>query len=295
MIRKTHHFKSRFAFVIVVSLLIGFRPSSSFATSTQSASTLSDSALNQIKFEQKLNNQITLGLPFKDENGDTVRLGKYFGKRPVILDLGYYECPMLCTLVLNGMVQCLQDLKMDVGQGFDVVSVSIDPKETPDLALAKKKMYLKRYGRDGAAQGWHFLTGDQDSIRQLTDEVGFRFRYDPVIKQFAHPSGFIVLTPEGRVARYFFGIDYSAKAVDAALKQASANQTGSPVEQLILLCFHYSPLKGKYGNLIMTIVRTSGVVTMIALIGMVVLVTQRKRRRQNKNVTQAPATSEGGP
>jgi protein SCO1 len=273
--------------VLIMLLLPGsFARAVASSASTNAASTLSDSTLNQIKFDQKLNSRVRLDLPFRDENGNTVKLGDYLGKKPVILDLGYYRCPMLCTLVMNGMVECLQDLKMDIGKQFDVISVSIDPKETPALARDKKKTYLKRYGRDGAAAGWHFLTGDQPSIKALTAEVGFRYRYDPVIKQFAHPSGFIVLTPAGKVARYFFGIDYRPKEVDRALQKAGRNQTGSAVQQLILLCFHYSPLKGKYGNLIMAIVRASGVLTMIVLCGVVLLVTQRKRRRQREAANQ---------
>jgi protein SCO1/2 len=191
---------------------------------------------------------------------------------------------MLCTLVLNGMVESLQDLKLDMGKQFTVVNVSIDPHETPELAAAKKKTCLKRYGRKGAAAGWHFLTGAEPAVKQLADEVGFRYAYDPSIKQYAHPSGIIILTPEGKVARYFFGINYSPKELAAALKQARTNQTGSPIEQLILLCFHYSPVTGKYGNLIMTIVRGCGVATLVGLAGAIVLVS---RRRQKINPTQS--------
>jgi protein SCO1 len=248
--------------------------------SAATGNSLSDASLVEIKFDQKLNNQVSLDLLFRDDDGKSVRLGDYFGSKPVILDLGYYGCPMLCTLVLNGLVESLQDLKCDIGSQFEVVSVSIDSHETSELASAKKRTYLKRYGRPGAAAGWHFLTGEETAIKKLATQVGFNYAYDPSIKQYAHPSGVIVLTPEGRVARYFFGINYSPKELAAALKQASVHQTGSPITQVILLCFHYSPLKGKYGNLIMTIVRVSGVVTLLGLAGILMLISQRRRKRR---------------
>jgi protein SCO1/2 len=171
---------------------------------------------------------------------------------------------MLCTLVLNGAISTFQDLKWSVGENFDVIFVSIDPNETPQLAAKKRKTYLRSYGR-GNPDGWHFLTGDKTSIQRLADEVGFHFAYDPAIKQFAHPSGFVVLTPDGKIARYFFGVTYSAAELNSALRDASAEKTGSPVGQFILLCFHYSPLTGKYGNLIMVAVRVSGIAMMVAL------------------------------
>jgi len=225
---------------------------------------LSDEQLLQIKFDQKLNSQILPDLIFRDETGKRIRLGDYFGKRPTVLILGYFGCPMLCTLVLNGAVSTFQDLKWSVGENFDVIDVSIDPNETPQLAAEKKNTYVRSYGR-GNPDGWHFLTGDKNVIQKLADEVGFHFAWDPAIKQFAHPSGLVILTPDGRVSHYIFGVTYSAADVNSALRDASAEKTGSPVEQFILLCFHYSPLTGKYGNLIMIIVRVGGIAMMIAL------------------------------
>jgi len=241
---------------------------------------LTDASLVTIKFDQKLNDQVSLDLTFRDETGRMVRLGDYFGNQPAILVLGYYGCPMLCTLVLNGLIESLQDLKMDVGKQFQVINISIDPKETPELAAAKKRTYLKRYGRHGAAAGWHFLTGQEEPIKRLADQVGFHYAYDPTLRQFAHPSGIIVVTPEGKVARYFFGINFAPRELDAALRQASANRIGSPIEQLILLCFHYSPLTGKYGQRIMTVVRLSGVATIVGLVAVMVLASQHKRKRR---------------
>lgn len=244
----------------------------------EAAGQLPEEALLEIKFDQKLNGQISTGLQFRDETGKKVRLADYFGKKPVILNLGYYECPMLCTVVLNGMVESFQELKLDVGNQFEVVNVSVAPDETAELAAAKKKTYVKRYGRPQTAEGWHFLTGDEAAIKQLADEAGFRYVYDPISKQYAHPSGFLVLTPEGRVSRYFFGNAFPAKELDAALKEAGAGRAGSPIEQFVLLCFHYSPLTGKYGNLIITIVRWSGVTTLAGLVCAIVLASRKRRR-----------------
>jgi protein SCO1 len=239
---------------------------------------LTDQSLMQIKFDQKPGSQISMNLPFRDESGKTVRLGDYCGGKPVILVLGYYGCPMLCTLVNNGLVAALDDLKLDIGNQFEVVNISINPQEAPALAAAKKRNYLKAYGRAGAAAGWHFLTGGEPAIRQIADEVGFRYAYDPVSQQYAHPSGLVILTPGGKVAHYLFGVTFSPQEVDAALQDAVASKVGSPIEQLILLCFHYRPLTGKYGNLVMTLVRVSGVATLASLAGAIALMSQRKRR-----------------
>jgi protein SCO1/2 len=240
------------------------------------AGSLTDQSLAEIKFDQKPGSQISMSLPFRDESGKPARLGDYFGGKPVILVLGYYGCPMLCTLVNNGLVAALDDLKLDIGKQFDVLNISIDPKEAPALAAAKKRSYLKAYGRTGAATGWHFLTGDEPAIRQIADEAGFRYTYDPVTQQYAHPSGLVILTRGGKVAHYLFGVTFSPKEVDDALQDAAASKVGLPIEQLILLCFHYRPLTGKYGNLIMTVVRISGVATLAGLAGIIVLMAQRK-------------------
>lgn len=237
--------------------------------------TLSDEALAQVRYEQKLNAQLSLALPFRDEEGQQVRLGKYFGRKPVLLVLGYYQCPMLCTLVLNGMVESAADMKWSIGRDFDVVSVSIDPGETPALAAAKKRTYVKRYGRSGAAQGWHFLTGDQTAIQQLANEVGFRYAYDPVSKEYAHPSGLIILTPEGKISRYLFGVTYSPKELYTALRDASSNQVGSPIQQLILLCFHYNPVTGKYSGIIIVVLRCLGIATIMGLFWLIVALARR--------------------
>jgi protein SCO1/2 len=230
---------------------------------------LTEEDLLKIRFDQKLGSRISLDTPFVDEQGNAVTLKKYFRQRPVILVLGYYECPMLCNLTMNGLVEGLLDLKTNVGAGFDVVAVSIDPRETRALAAAKRQNYLKRYGRLGT-NGWHFLTGKTADIAKLTGEIGYHYAYDARIHQYAHPSGFVILTPDGKVSRYFFGVKYSAMEMDTALQEARTGATGSAVQQFILLCFHYSPFTGKYGKVVMAVVRGSGIVTMAILACLIV-------------------------
>lgn len=247
------------------------------AASSFAAPTLSDEALGQIRFEQKLGSQVTQTLSFRDEEGRPVHLGDYFGKKPVLLVLGYYECPMLCTLVLNGMVESAADLKWAIGKEYTVVDVSINPQETPALAAAKKRTYVKQYGRAGAAQGWHFLTGDEATVRQVANEVGFHYAYDPASKQYAHPSGLIFLTPQGKVSGYLFGVTFAPRDLYAALQTASSDQVGSPIQQLILLCFHYNPITGKYSGLIIVLLRVLGGATIFGFLGLIVWLLRRGR------------------
>jgi protein SCO1 len=262
------------------------------ARSPAHAQALSDAALARISFEQKLNTQISLDLPFRDEAGQPVRLGEYFGRKPVILVLGYYQCPMLCTLVANGMVESLEDIKWSIGHEFDVVHVSIDPRETPDLAAAKKRNYLKRYGRSGAAQGWHFLTGQDTAIKQLADEVGFQYAYDAPSHEYAHASGLVILNPQGKVARYLFGVTYAPADLFQALAQASANKVSSPVQRLILLRFHYNPIRGKYGAAIMLVIRLLSAATVLGLLGLI-LTLARNRGRAGEPKQPVPSASGG--
>ena len=243
------------------------------------AQSLTATTLGRITFEQKLDAQVSLGLQFRDEQGREVKLAEYFGAKPVILVLGYYECPMLCTLALNGMVESLEDIKWTIGNQFDVINVSINPTERPALAAAKKKTYLRRYGRAGAAEGWHFLTGDQAAIERLADEVGFQYAYDPTVKQYAHPAGLVVLTPGGRVAKYLFGVKYSPNELFAALRDSTENKIGSRIQQLVLLCFHYNPIQGKYGAAIMLGVRILAVLTLTGLGWLFVSMLRREKRR----------------
>ncbi len=228
-------------------------------------------ALRDVRIEQKLDQQLPLDLIFHDENGQPVKLGQYFGQKPVVLALVYYDCPMLCTQVLNGMVTSFRVLPFQPGKEFDVVTVSFDPRETSTLAAAKKKLYvnyLPEKMQAAASNGWHFLTGDQASITQLTDAVGFRYRYDEATKQFAHASAIMVTTPQGRLSHYFYGIEYAPRDLRLALIESSANKIGSPVDQLLLYCYHYDPATGKYGAAVMKIMRVAGVVTVLGIIAM---------------------------
>ena len=242
-------------------------------------------ALSKVGFEQRLNEQLPLDLPFKDESGRTVKLGEYFGRKPVVLTFVYYECPMLCTQVLNGLESALRVLVETVGKEFDVVTVSFDPKETPVLAAGKKKAYLERYRRPAAAQGWHFLTGDQASIDTLTRAAGFNFSWDDASHQFAHASGIVVVTPAGKVSRYFFGIDYSPRDVKFALIESSNEKIGTLAERLLLYCYHYDPAQGNYGFVAMRAVRIGGGVTLLALAGFVVVSLRRDRHRLDTDLT----------
>lgn len=234
-------------------------------------------ALQGIGFDQKLNAQIPLDLTFTDDTGRQVNLNDYFGRRPVILVLAYYQCPRLCTLVLNGLVQGMLEMPFTPGEDFEVVTVSFDPRETWDLAASKKESYLRRYGRPGGKEGWHFLTGQEPQIRQLAESVGFRYRYDPVQKQYIHASGIMILTPQGRVSRYFYDVRYSGRDLRLGLVEASQNKIGSAVEQVLLFCFHYDPALGKYSASVMNLVRVGGVLTMLSIAAYVYFLTRRPR------------------
>ncbi len=232
-----------------------------------------------VGFDQRLNEQIPLDLTFTDEMGKPVQLRNYFDGKPVILSLAYYNCSMLCTLVLNGVVRALKPLNFSAGQEFNVLTVSFDAREKPPLAAEKRGAYLQAYDRPGAEHGWHFLTGDEDNIHKLTRAVGFRYQYDQRSNQFAHASGIVILTPQGKIAQYFYGIEYSPRDVRLGLVEASAGKIGSAVDQLLLLCFHYDPSTGTYGLIIMRIVQISALLTLLAL-GTYIFVMLRRERRQ---------------
>ena len=237
-------------------------------------------ALNGVGIDQKLNEQLPLDLVFKDENGESVKLGDYFGKKPVVLSLVYYQCPMLCNQVLNGMATAFKVMAFKPGQEFDVVTVSFDPRENPALAAAKKNTYvnyLPEAKRSGANSGWHFLTGDETNIKRLTDAVGFRYHFDEATNQFAHASAIYVTTPQGKLARYFYGIEYAPRDLRLGLIEAAENKIGSPVDQLLLYCYHYDPATGKYGAVVMNIMRLGGVVTLIAIFALLFVLRRRSR------------------
>ena len=233
--------------------------------------------LSKIAIDQKLNQQVPLDIPFTDEQGRQVTLGEYFGKRPVLLALVYYECPMLCTQVLNGLVTALGVMNFEPGKEFEVVAVSFNPREGPGLASQKKANYLERYGRPHTAAGWHFLTGTEDSIRRLTDAVGFRYAYDEKIKQYAHGAAIELLTPRGVLSRYFYGIEYSPRDIRLGLIEASEERIGTAIDDVLLFCYHYDPATGKYGAAIMRLVRTAGVLTVVVFLGFLWVALRRER------------------
>ncbi|MCS7026892.1 MAG: SCO family protein [Bryobacteraceae bacterium] len=235
--------------------------------------------LKQVAFEQKLNTQLPLELVFRDEEGRSVALKQFFHKKPVILAPVYYECPMLCDLTMSGLVKALRTLRLDAGKDFDVIMLSFNPRETPVVAADKKKAYLKRYNRPGTEHGWHFLTGDEPQIRALTEAMGFRYVYDPTTKQYAHAAGIVIATPEGRLSRYIFGMDPSARDVRLGLVESAQGRVGDPVAQLLLMCFHYDPAGGKYTLNVLTAVRLAGALT-VALMGGFLIVNLRRERRQ---------------
>jgi protein SCO1/2 len=261
------------AWLIVVVLLASLANS---AARAQSSAQL-PAALREVRFDQRLNEQVPLDLEFRDEAGQPVKLARYFGERPVILVLAYYQCPMLCTQVLNGLVRGMMEIPFTAGRDFEVLTVSFDPRETPELAAAKKRTYVTRYGRPEAEQGWHFLTGEAEPIRRLTEAVGFHYTYDERSGQFAHASGILVLTPAGNISRYFYDISYPGRDLRLGLVEASQGTIGSPVEQIMLFCFHYDPTQGRYGTTIMTFVRAGGVLTML-LVGMLLAILWKAER-----------------
>ncbi len=221
--------------------------------------------LRGVAFDQRLGEAVPGAAAFRDEAGEAVRLADYLGRRPVVLALVYYDCPMLCTLVLKGLASGLKVLDLKPGEDFEVLAVSFAPEETPAMARAAEAAYLPRYGRAGAEAAWHFLTGEAEAIRALTEAVGFRYTFDPETGQYAHAAGLVVLTPEGRVGRYLYGIEYAPRDLRLALVEASEGRIGSLVDQLLLFCFHYDPATGKYSAAVLNLVRLAGAATVLIL------------------------------
>jgi protein SCO1/2 len=241
--------------------------------------------IQQVRYDQKINAQLPLDSKFRDETGREVKLGEYFGKKPVVLALVYYECPMLCTMVLNGLIKSLRVLEFEPGKEFDVVAVSFNPKETPALAAEKKAGYLREVGKRARPEGWHFLTGEPDAIQRITETAGFQYIYDERTQQYAHASGIIVVTPQGKLYRYFYGIEYAPRDLRLALVDASANKIGTLADHMMLFCYHYDPTTGKYGVLITTILRVAGTALVLVLLGYVLLSLRRERRAQLAKVS----------
>jgi protein SCO1 len=248
--------------------------------------------LREIGFDQNLDTQVPLDTAFRDESGRAVTLGDYFGTRPVVLVFAYYDCPMLCTLVINGLASALDVLSLEPGKDFEIVTVSFDPRDTPATAAAKKAAYIARYKQPGASAAWHFLTGGQPSIDRLTRAAGFRYVWDTDTKQFAHPTGIIVLTPAGRLARYLFGIEYGPRDLRYAIVDASNGHVGSAVDTLLLYCFHYDPVTGRYGVAIMRVMRIAAAATVLALGAFIVVMVRHEKRRMARGSMRS--AREGG-
>jgi protein SCO1/2 len=234
-----------------------------------------------VGIDQNLNAQIPLELMFKDETGQVVRLGQYFRQKPVVLALVYYECPMLCDMVLNGLTHSMEQVTLNLGGDFDVVTVSFNPHETWQLAAAKKANYVEKYQRTGAVQGWHFLTGEESQIKQLAEIAGFHYKYDPVTKQYAHASGIMVLTPDGKISKYFYGIEYKPRDLRLGLVEASQNKIGTFADQVLLFCFHYDPMTGKYGPVIANVTRVLASATVLGLGALIFVLLRRERHGAN--------------
>jgi protein SCO1/2 len=234
--------------------------------------------LRGVGIDQRLDNQVPLNLKFRDESGQPVTLGSFFGKKPVVLSLVYYTCPMLCTMAENGLLNALRNVKFNIGKQYEVVTVSIDPTETPLMAMGKKAVYVGLYGRPEAKQGWHFLVGDEPNIRALAHSVGFNYNYIPETKQIAHATGMIVLTPQGKVSRYFYGIQYPARDIRLALVEASSEKIGNPVDAIMLYCCQYDPHTGKYGMILAHVMKVAGAITLLCM-GTLILALSRGGRR----------------
>jgi protein SCO1/2 len=234
--------------------------------------------LDEIGIDQKLGDRLPLDAVFRDETGAAAELGSFFGERPVVLSLVYYECPMLCSMSLNGLLRGLRAMSFNIGKEFDVVTISFDPKDAPDVAAGKKASYVGQYAREGAENGWHFLTGDSESIRRVTEAVGFRYVWDEPSRQWAHAAGIMILTPQGQISQYLFGIEYSSRDLRLALVRAAEQRIGSLLDRVMLYCYHYDPTTGEYGLVIMNVIRLISVGTVLALGSFIIVMISRDSR-----------------
>jgi protein SCO1 len=257
--------------------LVALGAIAAFSTSAQQITT--PAILSKVGIAQNLNAQIPPDLVFRDEMGKSVRIGDFFGKKPIVLSLVYFDCPALCTEVLNGELRTMKAISLDLGKDFDAVTVSFEPKDTPALAKAKRDVYIGQYGRPEAAEHWHFLTGEQQSIDALTNVLGFRYAYDSSIRQYAHAAAILVLTPDGRIDRYFYGVQYPARDVRLGLVEASEGKIGTLTDHALLYCYQYDPMTGKYGVVVMNVLRAAGGLTVLVLGIFMTLMFLRERKR----------------
>jgi protein SCO1/2 len=271
-------FASLFVSVAAASAQMTGTPAAGYPRTAGTPASALPAPLREIGFDQHLDRPIPLDIPFNDENGRSVRLSEFFGSKPVVLAFVYYSCPLLCTQVLNSLASTLDVLSLEPGKDVEIVTISFDSRETPDLAAAKKSASLERYKRPGAAAAWHFLTGTRESIARATAAAGFRFVWDDKIQQFAHPTGVIVLTPDARPSRYLFGIEYGPRNLRLALVEASAGKIGSAADSFLLYCYHYDPMTGRYGLVIMRAMRLLGAATVVVLAAFITVMVRRERR-----------------
>lgn len=255
------------------------------AAPARAQDTLIDSS--KVRLEQRLNEQAPLDTVFRDDTGKTVRLGDYFGKKPILLMLPFYKCPGICKDELMGIVRSLKQINFNVGNEFDVVIVSINPKETPDIAALRKEQYVKDYQRPDTAHGWHLLTGEEAQIRRLADAVGFYYVYDTKTDQYNHPAGLMVLTPQGKLSRYFYGVQYDPRTLKLALIEASQNKIGTLAERILMYCSAYDPTRGRYGLVIMRVLQLAGLATLLILGTSIFIMIRLERRRARIRAARA--------
>jgi protein SCO1/2 len=275
----------QFAVLLIVGLALA--PSTARGQAAPQVENLPSLPAN-VGFDQNIGQKVPLATTFRDETGKAVTLGDYFGKKPVILSFAYFTCPMLCGLSLQGLSSSLKGMNLDAGRDFEVLTVSFDPRETPEMARAKKENALSRYGRAGAAAGWHFLTGDEHAIAELTRVAGFRYEWDAASQQYAHATGVVVLTPDGQIARYLFGVEYAPRDLRLSLVEATEGKLGNVVDQLLLLCYHYDPKAGRYGAVAIGTMRAGGALTVLGL-GVFVIVSARRERKPRKQARTSPS------
>lgn len=262
-------------------------PYGSGPTSSDTSDSLGAGLMAKVNFEQRLDHQLPLELTFQDEQGETKTLGSYFGERPVLLVMAYYRCPKLCTQVLNGVLNCTNAINFVAGQEFEIVVVSFDPTDTPEKAADKRDAYTARYLRKEGRGGWHFLVGSPENVAALAEAVGFQYQYEPRSQQYAHASGIMLATPSGRLSRYFYGIDFPTRDLSLGLVEASAGRIGSPVHKILLMCFHYDPLTGRYGLAIYRLIQAGGIATVVGLLSYIAVMLRRERRANAITVAQS--------
>lgn len=272
-LRNSRGWRESMALIVVVTIMV-------LAAVARAHDNNKPAALRDVAFEQKLDQQLPLDLTFRDSGGQTVRLREYFGRKPVLLNFVYYRCRDLCPLLSDGLVRALRPLSFDIGKEFDVVTVSFDPTDTAEAAARAKDEYLKKYRRSGAGDGWHVLTGSPTAISQLAGAAGFRYTYDDKKNEFAHATGIVVVTPQGKISRYYYGIEFSPRDLRLGLIEAAAGKIGSPIDQLLLFCYHYDPLTGRYTMIITRMLRVAAGATVLALAGLIVFMLRRERRPQ---------------